>query len=71
MAVGFTGMKPQGVGNLLSLLRRERGLWDLVIVSKEMPTVQALFRPDYTPPLLPISFPVSWSKHGFDLGLFW
>ena len=55
---------------IAELLWRARGLWALVAVSKEMPSVQALFRPDYTPPLLPISFPMSWLKNGLDLGLF-
>ena len=55
---------------IAELLWRARGLRALVAVSKEMPAVQALFRPDYTPPLLPISFLVSWLTQGFDLGLF-
>ena len=55
---------------IAELLWRARGLRALVTVSKEMPTVQALFRPDYAPPLLPISFPVSWLTHGLGLGLF-
>ena len=55
---------------IVELLWMARGLRALVVVSKEMPVVQALFRPDYAPPLLPISFPMSWPTHGFDLGSF-
>ena len=55
---------------IAELLWRARGLWALAVVSKEMPAVQALFRPDYTPPLLPISFPMSWLTYGLDLGSF-
>jgi hypothetical protein len=58
MAVRFTRMKAQGLGKIWVALEG-RGVLDLVTECKEIPTIQALFRPGFIPPLLPISIPES------------